>query len=360
MDSVALVSGPGYYIDLFTPETWQEAAAHGFTITGFSERRRNYASRVAPGDIFLCYLTGKSRFIGALRATSEVFHDETPIWASQVFPVRFRCELVVQVPEDQGIHLREVQEQSAQPATYNWIFRASPHEMPEDDAAWLLERLNSVAAESPVVQPVQLAVGADPDEPENVEHTSEAPPDADRVKSQTEAPPERVHSRIQYLLARLAHDMGLQAWIARNDKNATYEGNRLGDLSVAELPFSYDSTTQGTIERIDVLWLNRHRIEAAFEIEHSTTIYSGLLRMSDLLAMQPSIDIPLYIVAPDERRHHVFREIRRPSFARLETPLHEVCRYLPFTALEDALERHGDAIRFMRPNFLDSIAEKVT
>jgi hypothetical protein len=81
--------------------------------------------------------------------------------------------------------------------------------------------------------------------------------------------------------------------------------------------------------------------------------------MSDLLAMQPNINIPLYIVAPDDRRQHVLREIRRPSFARLETPLHEVCRYLPFSALEGALERHGDAIKYMRPSFLDSIAERV-
>src|SRR5215218_8115807 len=42
-----------------------------------------------PGDIFLCYLTGKSRFIGVLRATSDVFHDTTPVWESQTFPTRF-------------------------------------------------------------------------------------------------------------------------------------------------------------------------------------------------------------------------------------------------------------------------------
>lgn len=349
----------GFYIDLFTPETWQEAEGHSFTVTGFSPRRRKYASRIASGDIFLCYLTGKSRFIGALRVTSDVFIDETPIWKSQVFPVRFTCELVVQVPEERGVHLREVQAQSHQPDTYNWIFRASPHAMPEDDARWLLGRLADIAAEPPAVQPVQLSVGGDDPEGGELAEAAPPPPDVNQDEAPTEAAQERAHSRIQYLLARLAHDMGLKAWIARNDKNATYDGNRLGDLSVEELPFSYDSTTQGTIERIDVLWLNRNRIEAAFEIESTTAIYSGLLRMSDLLAMQPNIDIPLYIVAPDDRREHVLREIRRPSFARLETPLHEVCRYLPFTALEEALARHGDAVRHMRPSFLDSIAERV-
>ena len=97
-----------------------------------------------------------------------------------------------------------------------------------------------------------------------------------------------------------------------------------------ELPFTYDSTTQGTIERIHVLSLKRNRIEAAFEIESTTAIYSGLLRMGDLLALQPNIDIPLFIVAPDDRRHLVLREIRRPTFTRMETPLHEICRYVSF------------------------------
>jgi hypothetical protein len=55
----------------------------------------------------------------------------------------------------------------------------------------------------------------------------------------------------------------------------------------------------------------------------------------------------------------VHREIRRPTFARLERPLHEVCRYIPFSTLEDALERYGDAIRYMRADFIESIAELV-
>ena len=61
-----------------------------------------------------------------------------------------------------------------------------------------------------------------------------------------------------------------------------------------------------------MLWLAENRIEAAFEIESTTSIFSGLLRMADLLAMQPNIEIPLFIVAPDKRRKAVLRAIRRP------------------------------------------------
>jgi hypothetical protein len=37
----------------------------------------------------------------------------------------------------------------------------------------------------------------------------------------------------------------------------------------------------------------------AFEVEHTTAIYSGLLRMADLLSLVPNMDIKLHIVAPE-------------------------------------------------------------
>ena len=151
--------------------------------------------------------------------------------------------------------------------------------------------------------------------------------------------------------------MSYEVWVARNDRSRRFEGQELGELSVDRLPVRFDDTTRGTIELIDVLWLARNRIEAAFEIEASTSIYSGLLRMADLLAMQPNIDMPLYIVAPDERRSAVFREIRRPVFASLRPPLARACRYLSFEHLEDELERVGGHTRHLRASFVEELAE---
>ncbi len=341
-----------YYIDLFTPETWAEAGAHGYHVTGFSERRRNYASRIKPGDLFMCYLTGLSRFVGVLRASSTMYWNEERIWASQVFPVRFRCELVLRVREDDGIHLRTVQKRSASPDTYNWIFRASPQEMPADDGEWIVSQLKLVAEQvgSQAKEDPPLTVGAG--------HPPVEQPTTDITEPGTA--PARDHTRIQWRLAKLGRDVGLGVWIARDNKNTEYNGQRLGELSIEELPVSFDRTTQGIIERIDVLWIKRNRIEAAFEIEYSTAIYSGLLRMADLLAMQPTVETELFIVAPESRRHEVRREIVRPSFARLETPLQRKCRYISFARLEAALDHQGEMARYTRPDFLDHIAEPVS
>ena len=58
------------------------------------------------------------------------------------------------------------------------------------------------------------------------------------------------------------------------------------------LPLNYDNATLKTIENIDVIWLQRRSIAHAFEIEHTTAIYSGLLRMADLLAMRRELTFP--------------------------------------------------------------------
>jgi hypothetical protein len=125
----------------------------------------------------------------------------------------------------------------------------------------------------------------------------------------------------------------------------------------SELPLQFDDATNRTIELIDVLWLKGHAIVAAFEIESTTSIYSGLLRMSDLIAMQPNLNIPLYLVAPDERREKVLVEVNRPTFTRLSPPLAEVCRYIAFAALRERLDQVAPFVRDLKPDVLDDLSE---
>jgi hypothetical protein len=81
--------------------------------------------------------------------------------------------------------------------------------------------------------------------------------------------------------------------------------------------------------------------------------------MSDLLALQPNIDIKLYLVAPDERREKVEQEILRPTFSLRERPLREICGFLAFSKLVekvDGIRRLGLAAS-LRPEFLAQTAE---
>jgi hypothetical protein len=170
------------------------------------------------------------------------------------------------------------------------------------------------------------------------------------------------HTQIQYLLLTLGSEMGLDVWVARNDRSKVWQGKALGSLPniVEQLPTQFNETTQRTIELIDVLWLKGNSIIAAFEIECTTSIYSGLLRMSDLLALQPNLDINLYLVATDGRRDKVEQEILRPTFQFRPKPLRNVCGYLSLDDLMEKVEgikKLGLPYSSLNPNFLAGIAE---
>jgi hypothetical protein len=168
-----------------------------------------------------------------------------------------------------------------------------------------------------------------------------------------------VHTEIQYLLVKLGADMGFDVHVARNDQSRAWNGHRLGDMPRRreQLPQQFDPVTNQTIELIDVLWLDGNAIVAAFEIESTTSIYSGLLRMSDLLARQPNISIPLFLVAPEARREKVIRQVNRPTFERMKPPLVEVCRYISFEGFREALTAAHDYVSFLKPAWLQTISE---
>jgi hypothetical protein len=168
-----------------------------------------------------------------------------------------------------------------------------------------------------------------------------------------------LHTETQWLLLKLGNDMGLNVWAARNDRGREVRGHRFADLPrlLPELPLQFDEATNRTVELIDVLWLRGNAIVAAFEIECTTSIYSGLLRMSDLIAMQPNLNIPLYLVAPDDRRNKVFVEVNRPTFSRLSPPMKLMCRFVSIPALHDRVQQIASVVRYLRPEFLEELSE---
>jgi hypothetical protein len=157
-------------------------------------------------------------------------------------------------------------------------------------------------------------------EPEN------APEGADEIRESLQ---------VQALLAEIGSRMGLKIWLPRSDRARVLTKWKAKDGDLLEtLPLNYDDLTLRTIEQIDVLWLRRRAIVRAFEVEHTTSVYSGLLRMADLIALQPNMDIKLHIVAPVAKREKVFQEIRRPVFSLLEgRALADICTYISYDSV---------------------------
>ena len=125
------------------------------------------------------------------------------------------------------------------------------------------------------------------------------------------------HTQIQWLLAKIGHQVGCEVWIAANDHSKSWNGERLGDLSLKALPPLMDSASRRVINLIDVLWLRGDDVIAAYEIEHSTSISSGLLRLYDLDALCPTNIMHLCVVIPHPSLKRFQGILARPAFQRL-------------------------------------------
>lgn len=150
----------------------------------------------------------------------------------------------------------------------------------------------------------------------------------------------RESMQVQALLARIGAAMGFKIWLPRNDRSRVLKAWECQpDQLLESLPLAFDTTTVATIEQIDVLWLDRRSIVRAFEVEGTTAIYSGLLRMADLVALQPNLKVKLHIVASADRRAKVMREIQRPVFSLLEGgALRNFCTYISYDSVRELSE----------------------
>jgi len=168
----------------------------------------------------------------------------------------------------------------------------------------------------------------------------------------------RASLHVQAQLARIGQEMGFSIWLPRRDRGGVLrEWKPLDSVLLDSLPLNYDEATIRTIEQIDVIWLKKRSIVRAFEVEHTTAVYSGILRMADLLALQPNMDINLHIVAPVGRRDKVFQEIQRPVFSLLDrAPLSECCTFISYDSIEElAREKH---LGHLSDSVLDEYSEE--
>jgi hypothetical protein len=368
-----------YWLDCFTGQTWQEFRNAGSTITGFNDHFKKHAGQIKPGDVLLCYLIRVMRWIGALEVVGKS-ENKSRIWKDEIYPIRFEVKATIILDPEHGVLMDDLAgrvdfyEKPEHKGGFKGFVRFSPNKFKKAQDGQLILSLLREAQERPVSRPIDPRkfkpyFKAERQKGKSKESmlVSVPEPDADAARvdetsRKDEAPIATTrHVEIQYALLKLGSEMGLDLWVARNDRSRTWNGATFGDVAgmISELPTQFNEATNRTIELIDVLWLKGNSILAAFEVECTTSIYSGLLRMSDLLALQPNLDIKLYLVAPDERRAKVEQEIQRPTFKIRDKPLPTICGFLSFSRLMekvDGIQRLGLA-KSLRADFLEGTAE---
>ena len=374
--------GMTYWLDLFTGQTWQEFRDYGATVSGFRKRMRNAVNRIKPGDVLLCYLTGVMRWVGALEVDGP--SRDKMIWEFDQFPERLTVKPIVLLRPEQGVPMEQLEgkvdfyRSRADRPGFNGFLRMSPNRFKRASDGELILNLLQAAEKEPVDRPVdarKLArkpfYKAESKRGKKTVTTVVSVPGADESTRaepiearDKEAAAATRHTKIQCALLTLGRDMGFDLWVARNDRSKMWNGTTLGAIPgmVDKLPTQFNEATNRTIELIDVLWLKGNSIVAAFEVESTTSVYSGLLRMSDLLALQPNLSIDLFLVAPDDRRDKVESELMRPTFKLREKPLASICGFLGFDSLTDKLKAIHELglASSLKPDFLQKTAEYFT
>jgi predicted RNA-binding protein len=339
-----------YFTDLFSPETYEAFTNSAQDISGFRFRQQNMARRVDVGDKLICYMTKLSRWVGVLEVISKDFVDATPIFlnSDDPFTVRFKVKPLAWLPKEKAIPIHEdkVWKTLSFTKSYNknsskWTgkLRNSLNKLEDGDGKFLEDLILAQLKSDKIYEVDEIEYGKITKHKVrrlDKEVTVSIPGETIIEKSASTQKEVRESIKIQAMLAQVGQAMGLNIWVPRNDKAAVLEEMNNSSNLLDILPLNYDDTTLKTIENIDVLWLRGRAIVRAFEVEHTTSIYSGILRMADLLALQPNMNIKLHLVAPDSRRDKVFQEIQRPVFSLLEVaPLSERCTYLSYDSIEE-------------------------
>ena len=181
--------------------------------------------------------------------------------------------------------------------------------------------------------------------------------DLDRVRTEAQkalasavsTSEQATHSEVQAWLRDLGLALGYDVWIAANDQGRQFNGQRLDCGCLQALPDSIE-TVHGAdaIKLIDVIWLdkNTNLVSAAFEVEHSTSIYSGIVRLLDLaLSTAGQALNGVFLVAPNDREEQVRAQIKRPAFSKINDLKLRYLSYGDLKANREAMARFGHGMK---------------
>ncbi len=146
----------------------------------------------------------------------------------------------------------------------------------------------------------------------------------------SEPVPDFSHAQIQTLLGAIGATKNYDVWVPPSDREGL-------DWSISDrfecrstLPYGFEPA-EGILREVDVIWVQKGStmLRALFEVEHSTPMYSGLLRLNDIyLLMPPSRQPTFSIVANDARRELFVRQLSRPTFRT--SGLSNLCSFLEY------------------------------
>jgi hypothetical protein len=148
---------------------------------------------------------------------------------------------------------------------------------------------------------------------------------------------ELTHSQVQTLLGAIGFTKGNDIWYPQADR-AGLDWTMTDKFPLHHsLPERFIAI-EPILSEVDVVWMGRGAgdLVALYEVEHTTSIYSGLLRFNDVHLATPELHPRFSIVSNDARRSLYVRQVNRPTFKR--SGLSELCTFMEY---ENVLEWHN-------------------
>ena len=155
--------------------------------------------------------------------------------------------------------------------------------------------------------------------------------------------------------------LSFDTWVAYNDRGIIYKDKKIceitgviSDLKNVQLLRSYQEAIDAAL-MIDCIWFRNNKcMPAVIEIEHTTDVKSGLIRMRKLYDYIPPLkNVRWVIAAPDDDRNKVIAEANTPQFKDLEV------KFFPYTAIEELYSLcQRRKIKGITDDFLDCFMEK--
>lgn len=334
-----------HYVVLFSPESYQNFAAAPHTLI-VPARRAAILQSVQVGDTLLAYLPALTRWIGTLTVTA-------PAQPLDAFKMKVAVQAEVWLPLERGVPIshprvwsslnftrgRDKDMASAIPT-----LRTTFTLLDAADGSFLAS-LMAAHAENEVIfpydeaaytkrigQPWSRADGRDLRALVTDLHDMDI---EELFSANIEA---RDTVRAQATLAHVGAKLGFTIWIPHLDRPAIFREWRPRQRPMLDSfeEFALAPLMRETLERFDMLWLHEQRIVRAFEVEHSYSVYLGILRIADFFALQPDAATRVHLVAPDSNRDKIFKEVMRPIWTAWQpAPLRDLFSFLSYAGVRD-------------------------
>jgi hypothetical protein len=167
------------------------------------------------------------------------------------------------------------------------------------------------------------------------------------LQAQVRDAEKRIHLEMQSKLARIGWAEGYHVWVAGNDREAVQQMLGRDVPLLVEFPvLTQERTVNARSRLIDVVFVPKgpNQVIRLFEVEATTSIYSGLLRMSDFHCWR--MDCQMAIVSHISRFQKFKGELARPTFQ----PIANKVRFMSFDEVDSMLRVANQSESSLEPS----------